>query len=126
MGHTDELALHRHHRANKKAGQDDDAWFSRHPDREFRVRAALPHEFEDWAPHGPEERRYVIVHNPHDGPGKKRALLAKQFPSNDETFLRRVWESTTQRAEEQGGGVIDFTPEQHLELLKDAGLAKEA
>lgn len=126
MAHTDELALHRHHRANKKAGQDDDAWFSRHPDREFRVRAALPYEFAGWGPHCHTENRYVIVHQPHDGVGVKRSVSAKQFPSNDETFLRRVWESTTQRAEEQGGGVIDFTPEQHLELLKDAGLAKEA
>lgn len=115
----------KHAQASKEARRWDKEWFSRHPDRCFRIRRSLPCEYADWGPSEHLRTQYMLVRTTPDRQEYNRhGVAAKVFPHNDEAFLSRLWVNLKALGEPVGGGMIEFDAHAHLAMLKQSGVVE--
>ena len=77
-----------------RACEDDRAWFTKHTGRQYRLRDAVPHEFNDWVdqrPTGDLTPRVLVTAIPGIGRARVPLLLLASIPNDlDDDTLAKI------------------------------------
>lgn len=106
-----------HDQALKRAQAWDRNWFSRHPERLFRIRRIIPNEVVTAAP---QDNQTLVHYDPIASTFARVPISSPALLSNDEEFLAAVW--VWFKANKAPGEMLSMPPEQHLRLLQLTGI----
>lgn len=120
-------ALPRRNRMAMDAGRRSDrVWFRQHPDRDMRIRPALPFEADWWTEADVHIGFDMLVKQAHRPDGRVTPLCfavprsSREVVPDDERFLRLFWDALV-NAEPGADGKTWLSPETHKALLEASG-----